>query len=151
MLAMNLVQHIIEDAQRRLVVLSLAAPIRDIAKALTNPETPLIVVCDASGVALGVVSSADIVNALSRDADGATKANAAALMTQPIHSCGARDSLQSIWSTMGAGSHRCIPVLDEAGRPHGVIHARDVARALLDEVTNEEILLRDYVLGIGYQ
>jgi len=26
-----------------------------------------------------------------------------------------------------------------------------VARALLDEVTHEELLLRDYVLGIGYQ
>ncbi len=41
--------------------------------------------------------------------------------------------------------------VDEAGRPLGVVHARDVARALLDEVTYEEVLLRDYVLGIGYQ
>jgi CBS domain-containing protein len=52
---------------------------------------------------------------------------------------------------MGAGAVRSIPVLDEAGRPLGVVHARDVARALLDEVTHEELLLRDYVLGIGYQ
>ena len=148
---MNLVQHIIEDAQRRLVVLRLDAPIRDIARLLSNPETPLVVVCDSAGVALGVVSSMDIVNAFSRDGDEATSANAAALMTQPIHSCATDETLQSIWSSMGAGSHRCIPVLDEAGRPLGVVHARDVARALLDEVTNEELLLRDYVLGIGYQ
>jgi CBS domain-containing protein len=148
---MNKVQHIIEDAQRRLAVLRLDASIGDIAGVLANPVTPLVVVCDAAGFALGVVSSADIVGALSRDSVEAVKANAAALMTQPIRSCSPDESLQSIWEAMGAGSVRSIPVLDSEGRPLGVIHARDVARALLDEVTNEEILLRDYVLGIGYQ
>jgi CBS domain-containing protein len=148
---MSLVQHIIEDAQRRLAVLRLDASIADVARLLANPITPLVVVCGSDGVALGVVSSADIVGALSRDGDEAIKSNAAALMSQPIHSCDAKQSLQSIWDAMGAGSHRCIPVLDSAGRPQGIVHARDVARALLDEVTHEEVLLRDYVLGIGYQ
>ncbi len=148
---MNLVQHIIEDAHRRLAVLRLDASIQDIAGLLANPVTPLVVVCDSSGVALGVVSSADIVHALSRIGPAAVNANAAALMTQPIRSCAADQSLQSIWEAMGAGAVRCIPVLDAEGRPLGIVHARDVARALLDEVTHEEILLRDYVLGIGYQ
>ena len=148
---MNLVQHIIDDAQRRLAVLHLDAPIRDIAGILANPVTPLVVVCDSEGVALGVVSSADIVNALSREGSEAFNANAAALMSQPIHSCDPGETLQSIWSAMGAGCHKSIPVLDKDGRPLGVVHARDVARALLDEVTHEEVLLRDYVLGIGYQ
>jgi len=147
----NLVQHILEDAQRRLAVLRLDASIRDIAGILANPVTPLVVVCDSVGVALGVVSSADIVNALSRDSNQAVKANAAALMTQPIRSCAPDQTLQSIWEAMGAGCVRSIPVLDKEGRPLGVVHARDVARALLDEVTHEEALLRDYVLGIGYQ
>jgi CBS domain-containing protein len=148
---MNLVQHIIDDAQRRLAVLRLDASISDIARVLANPTTPLVVVCDSQGVALGVVSGMDIVNALSRDSNEAINANAAALMTQPIRSCAADQTLQSIWEAMGAGCVRCIPVLDKEGRPLGVVHARDVARALLDEVTHEEVLLRDYVLGIGYQ
>lgn len=148
---MNLVQHILEDAQRRLAVLRLDASIRDIAGILANPVTPLVVVCDSQGVALGVVSSADLINAFSRDGSEAVNANAAALMTQPIRSCATDETLQSIWEAMGAGSVRSIPVLDKDGRPLGVVHARDVARALLDEVTHEEILLRDYVLGIGYQ
>lgn len=148
---MNQVQHIIEDAQRRLAVLRMDASIRDVAVMLANPVTPLVVVCDADGVALGVVSSADVVNALSRDSSEAVTATAAALMTRPIRSCAPNESLQAIWKDMGAGSVRCIPVLDERGRPLGIVHARDVARALLDEVTYEEILLRDYVLGIGYR
>lgn len=148
---MNLVQHILMDAQRRLAVLRLDASIEEIAGILANPVTPLVVVCDSAGVALGVVSSTDIVSALSRDSGDAVTRNAAGLMTQPIRSCSPEQSLQSLWEAMGAGSVRCIPVLDGAGRPLGVVHARDVARALLDEVTHEEILLRDYVLGIGYQ
>jgi hypothetical protein len=31
------------------------------------------------------------------------------------------------------------------------LHARDVAIALLDEANYEELLLRDYVMGVGYQ
>ena len=151
MSSLNLVQHILEDAQRRLAVVGLGASITDIAKVLANPDTPLVVVCDSEGVALGVVSSADVVNALSQRGGEAINANAAALMTQPVHSCRTEQTLQSLWLSMGAGNHRCVPILDDAGRPCGVVHARDVARALLDEVTNEELLLRDYVLGIGYQ
>jgi CBS domain-containing protein len=148
---MNLVQHILADARRRLAVLAPGASIQDIATILANPDTPLIIVCDSEGVARGVVSSTDIVNALSRDCNKALNANAAVLMTQPIHSCKVEQTLQSIWVSMGAGNHRCVPVLDDSGRPRGVVHARDVARALLDEATTEEVLLRDYILGIGYQ
>jgi CBS domain-containing protein len=52
---------------------------------------------------------------------------------------------------MNARSVRSIPVLDDSGRPQGIVHARDLARTLLEEVDEEELLLRDYVLGIGYQ
>jgi CBS domain-containing protein len=52
---------------------------------------------------------------------------------------------------MNARSLRCVPILDDSGRPHGVVHARDLVCALLEEVKEEEALLRDYVLGVGYQ
>ena len=45
----------------------------------------------------------------------------------------------------------CAPILDDDGRAQGLLHARDVAIALLDEVNYEELLLRDYVMGVGYQ
>ena len=43
-----------------------------------------------------------------------------------------------------------IPVTDQDFRPVGVLNARDVLKVLLKEVENEETLLRDYVMGIGY-
>jgi CBS domain-containing protein len=148
---MILVQHILEDARQRLAVVSREASACDAAGILANANTPLVIVCDSEGVAVGVVSRTDIVKVFSRIRGDAVNTTAEAIMTKTIHSCHVDQTLQSVWATMGARSLRCTPVLDNCGRPQGVIHARDVARALLGEVTDEELMLRDYVLGIGYQ
>lgn len=44
-----------------------------------------------------------------------------------------------------------FPMLGEAGRPVGIVHARDAVRPLLDEVSHEEILLEDCVSGVRYR
>ncbi len=72
-------------------------------------------------------------------------------MSRRLLTCRAQQPLQQVWESLNARSLRCVPILDADGRPQGVLHARDLASALLEEVTNEELLLRDYVLGIGYQ
>jgi CBS domain-containing protein len=148
---MILVQHILEDARRRLAVLSQEALVSEAAEILTNPNTPIAVVCDREGIAVGVVSRIDIVKALACAGVDAHKMNLGAIMTSPILSCHVDQALQGVWATINARSLRCVPILDDSGRPQGVVHARDLARALLDEVTQEEVLLRDYVLGVGYQ
>jgi CBS domain-containing protein len=148
---MILVQHILEDARGRLAVLSREASVFDAAEILANPNTPLAVVCDGEGIAVGVVSRTDIVKALACARVDAHKMNTGAIMTSPVLSCHANQELQQVWATLNTRSVRCVPILDDSGRPQGVLHARDCARALLDEVKEEEGLLRDYVLGVGYQ
>jgi CBS domain-containing protein len=148
---MILVQHILQDARRRLAVLYPEASVFDAAGILADPTTPLAVVCDSEGIAMGVISRTDVIKLLCSAKDEAFCMNAGTIMTAPILSCHRDDALQSVWSTLSARSLRCAPVLDDAGRPEGVVHARDLLRALLDEVEGEEILLRDYVMGVGYQ
>ena len=43
-----------------------------------------------------------------------------------------------------------IPVVDKDSRPVGILHARDILQVLLKESKDEEAMLRDYVMGIGY-
>jgi CBS domain-containing protein len=43
-----------------------------------------------------------------------------------------------------------VPVTDRDSRPVGVLNARDALQVLLEEAENEESLLRDYVMGIGF-
>jgi hypothetical protein len=43
-----------------------------------------------------------------------------------------------------------VPVTDRDSRTVGVLNARNALQVLLEEFENEETLLRDYVMGIGF-
>ena len=146
-----LVQHILDSARRRLMVLTWDAPVIAAATILANPDTPLIVVCESTGVAIGVITRTDVIKLFSSGEVDAYAMNASDVMTQPVFSCHEDESLQLVWEGLNERSFQCVPVLDPSRRPRGIVHARDVVRALLDEVTHEELLLRDYVLGVGYR
>ena len=148
---MTLVLHILEAARRRLAVLSREASLFDAAEILANPNTPLAVVCDSEGITAGVITPSDVVKVLATARVYACGLNADALMAKPVLSCRLDDPLQQVWAFMNSRYLRSVPILDDDGRPLGVVYARDVARALLDEATHEELLLRDYVMGVGYQ
>jgi CBS domain-containing protein len=148
---MMLIRQILEDARGRLAVLAEGASIADAAKILANPNTPLVIVCNDEGRALGVVSRTDVVKAFSRASEGALGTSVCSIMIESMFTCGLDQTLRSVWTELSARGLRCTPILDAAHKPQGIAHARDIARALLDDVTNEELLLRDYVLGIGYQ
>ena len=148
---MILVKHILEAAQKRLAVLSREAPIFDAARILANRDTPLVVVCDSDGIAVGVISSSHVIKLLATAGADALGFNAGAIMTKPVLSCHVDETLQQVWAVMNSLTLPCAPILDNNGRAQGVLHARDVAIALLDEVNYEEVLLRDYVMGVGYQ
>jgi hypothetical protein len=51
---------------------------------------------------------------------------------------------------MKARKLRNIPVTDQESRPMGVLNARDILQVLLKESKDEEAMLRDYVMGVGY-
>ena len=148
---MILVKHILEAARKRLAVLSRQALLFDAAQILANPNTPLAVVCDSDGIAVGVISRSNVVEALAAAGVDALGFNAGAIMTKPVLSCHVDETLQQVWAVMNSQTLPCAPILDDDGRAQGVVHARDVAIALLDEVNYEELLLRDYVMGVGYQ
>jgi CBS domain-containing protein len=61
---MALVKYILEAARKRLAVLSREASLIDAARILADRDTPLIVVCDGDGIAVGVISSSHVVNVL---------------------------------------------------------------------------------------
>ncbi len=148
---MILVLHILEAARRRLAVLSREASLFDAAEILVNPNTPLAVVCDSEGIAAGVITRSDVVKVLATARIDACELNADAIMTESMLSCRLDDPLERVWAIINSRYLRSIPILDNDGRPQGIVYARDVAGALLDEVTHEEVLLRDYVMGVGYQ
>ncbi len=147
---MILVKHVLESAQKRLMVLTQEASLFEAARILVNRDTPLVVVCDGDGIAVGVISSSHLINALATAGVDAMGLNAGAIMTKPVLTCHVDQTLQQVWTDMNSRTLPCVPILDDKRRAQGVLHARDVAISLLDEVNYEELLLRDYVTGVGY-
>jgi len=122
----------------------------DAAKLLREPDADLVVVCNADQRMVGVISKTDIVRQISQWRESELAAPASTVMTRTVVSFRPDDLLQDVWTAMKHRSLKNVPIMDQDSRPIGVLNARDVLEALLEEVEQEEMLLRDYVMRIGH-
>ena len=108
-------------------------------------------VCGTDGTVGGVIAKTDVVAQIG-DCQGAACTIAVALvMSADVLVCAPRDLVQDVWSRMKTRDLKSVPIAGADGRPVGVLNARDALGALLEEVKDEESLLRDYVMGVGYR
>ncbi len=145
------IARILETVRRRLVTIDEGARLVEAASLLGRGRNDLVVVCDAGGVMVGVVTRTDIVSRISQCEGHACVAAVAAVMTGEVVSCRPDDTLQATWKRMLDRGLIHIPVIDAGNRPIGILNARDLLLALLREAESEEELMRDYVMGIGYR
>ncbi len=144
------VERMLPIARDRMVTIRDGAPLIEAATLLRDLDCDLIVVCNSDELLAGVITKTDIVRQISR-CDGASCTTAAsAVMTRTVVLCRPCDSLPEVWSVMKERRLKNIPIVDQDVRPLGVLNARDALEALLEEVEYEEILLREYVMCIGY-
>jgi CBS domain-containing protein len=144
-----LVKNLLPAARERLVTIVDDAPLIQAAK-LLRTGTDLVVVCGSAGLLVGVITKTDVVSQISH-CQGASCITAASLvMTRDVVVCQPGDWLREVWSTMKERGLKNIPITDQDSRPVGVLNARDALQVLLEEVENEESLLRHYVMCVGY-
>lgn len=144
-----LVKNLLPAARERLVTIVDDAPLIQAAK-LLRTGTDLVVVCASAGLLVGVITKTDVVSQISH-CQGASCITAASLvMTRDVVVCQPGDWLREVWSTMKERGLKNIPITDQDLRPVGVLNARDALQVLLEKVENEESLLRDYVMCVGY-
>jgi CBS domain-containing protein len=144
------VESLLPVARGRLTTVQADALLTDAAKLLCGTHNALVVVCNADGAMVGVVTKTDVVRRISRCPDNVCDTTAAAVMTQEVVSCRPSDPLRGVLSLMKERGFVHIPIIDDDSRPCGVVNARDALRTLLGEVEDEQSLLRDYVMGVGY-
>ena len=143
------VERLLSAAREKLVTIADDAPLTDAAKFLRK-GTDLVIVCGSTGLVTGVITKTDVVDQMSQ-CQGASCAMAASLaMTRDVVVCRRGDLLQDVWKRMKERKLKNIPVVDQDSQPIGVLHARDILQVLLKESEDEESMLRDYVMGIGY-
>lgn len=142
---------LLEKADQRLITIDRSARLIAAAQAFDRPETRLMVVVDAAGAMVGVVSRTDIVARISYCTGCSCTEAVAAAMTSDVTCCAPIDTVEDIWTRMKLTGFTHMPVIDPAKRPLGVLAARDVLETLLEDREHEESLLADYVNGIGYR
>lgn len=143
------VERLLSAARERLVTIADNAPLIEAARVL-RAGTDLVVVCDSAGFLAGVITKTDVVSQISECQGCSCTAAASSVMTRDVVLCRPGDWLQDVWSRMKERGLKNVPVMDQGSRPLGVLNARDALQALLQEVQDEESLLRDYVMGVGY-
>jgi CBS domain-containing protein len=143
------VERLLPAAREKLVTITDSAPLMEAAN-LLHKGTDLVIVCDSAGLVVGVITKTDVVGQMSR-CQGASCTMAASLtMRRDVVVCKPDELLQEVWKRMKERKLKNIPVVDKDSRPMGILHARDILQVLLEESKDEEAMLRDYVMGIGY-
>jgi CBS domain-containing protein len=71
-------------------------------------------------------------------------------VTRTVIFCRPADRLPEVWSVMKERRLKNIPIVDEDARPLGLLNARDALETLLEEGEHEEVLLREYIMCVGY-
>ena len=135
----------------RMTTIAIDALLIDVAKLLTQSEISLVVVCNPDKTMAGVITKSDVVRQMGSCKGGACQTAAADVMTRQVTFCRADDRLSDVLLMMQKQGLVHIPVIAGDGQPVGVVNARDALRLLMLEGQYEEALLRDYVMGIGYQ
>ena len=97
------------------------------AKLLTKRRIGVLVVLDADGRLVGILSERDIVHAMAERGSTALQLPVAQVMTRNVSTCDMNNSISSVINRMTKGKFRHMPVLDK-GRLAGMVSIGDVVK-----------------------
>lgn len=143
------VKRLLPEARARLVTVTADAPLIQ-AASLLRDGADLVMVCDSAGSLAGVITRTDVVRQMSGCQGAGCTTTALLVMTSKVVLCRSGDLLHDVWLRMKERGLKNIPVVDQDLRPQGVLSARDILQVLLKETEDEEAMLRDYFMCIGY-
>lgn len=106
-----------------------------------------LVVTDAAGRIVGIISERDIVRGLADHGGQVNEMAVRELMTPNVVTCCSRDDISKVAATMTRRRIRHLPVVDD-GRLVGMVSIGDVLKTRIDEVQLEANVLRDVALAV---
>jgi CBS domain-containing protein len=120
--------------------------IAEVAQVLASKRIGAVLVLDAAGQLLGILSERDIVACLAEHGPRTLEMTAAQLMTDEVQTASQRMTVDEAMGLMTTGRFRHIPVVDE-GRLVGLVSIGDVVKAKISDAEQEVDSLRAYVAG----
>jgi len=114
------------------------------ANRLTHKRIGAIVVVDAQGTLVGIISERDIIRALSESGPACLTRPVSDSMTRQVVTCQEADTLDELMAMMTARRFRHLPVLTD-GALVGIISIGDVVKHHVAEIEMEATAMRDYI------
>lgn len=122
--------------------------IRRVIELLSRHNVGAVIVCDADGSVVGILSERDIVRAMADLGAAVLDLPAEDLMTRDVITCKPSDTVPNLMSVMTESRVRHLPVVED-GILAGVVSIGDVVKARIAEAEQEIDGLRQYVMAQG--
>ncbi|WP_086825084.1 CBS domain-containing protein [Streptomyces sp. NRRL B-24572] len=123
----------VDDVMTHAVVSArLDAPVKEIVRSMRRWGVSAVPVLSAEGRVVGVVSEADILGKVpGGDRDSVGSVTAGSLMSAPAVTVSRGTTIAGAARLMGRGRLKRLPVVDEDGRPVGVVSRGDLLKVYL--------------------
>jgi len=118
--------------------------LEEVTRKLETYGVGSLVVLDASGELVGILSERDIVRMIASQGASALSRSTSEVMTREVKTCSPSDTIQKLMEHMTAGRFRHMPVLD-GGKVVGVISIGDVVKQRIAEIDMEAQSMRAYI------
>ena len=138
------VAAILQGKPERLIGLPDSKSLADAAKLLSEERIGALVIRNAGGDMIGILSERDIVRAIAREGTGVLDKPVSTIMTRDVICCTPQDSVAEVMGMMTARRFRHLPVKNN-GKLIGMVSIGDVVKARVEEAEGEAAQLREYI------
>jgi CBS domain-containing protein len=138
------VEHILSAKGRQVATIAAQATIMEAARTLAERRIGAVVVSEASGPVLGILSERDIVRAVATGGVGALEQPVSRYMTTKVVTCTTLSAINDLMETMTTGKFRHVPIVED-GRLLGIVSIGDVVKERLEEVEAEAEAIKEYI------
>lgn len=111
---------------------------------LAEKRIGALVIGDAEGRVIGILSERDVMRALASEGASALDRPISHHMTTKVVTCTRRASIEDVMETMTEGRFRHLPVVEE-GRLVGVVSIGDVVKRRIEDAEREAEEIKQYI------
>jgi CBS domain-containing protein len=123
----------IEHFEKDVVTIGSAVPVRDAADAMRNAGVGSLVVTDAEGHPIGIVTDRDLLERVIAESRDVGTTSVGDVMTRPLHSAAPSDPLDRVVEVMSAHGVRRVPIVRD-GALTGMVSLDDVLVSVSEEL-----------------
>ena len=144
------VAAVLREKGSAVIAVAPGALVSEVAEIITKRRIGAVVVQDAQGSLVGIVSERDVVRGLTQFGAGLMSMTAAELMTSAVKTVTPETSVTEATEIMDQGYFRHLPVRGPDEKLIGIVSIRDLVRYRIHAQQSDVESLQAYVIGRGY-